>query len=163
MADLRFEELVLLKCDFEVWPEQAEFNDQPAPATGDDAPEAPESEQQSGQFDDEYPTKHLLRWKSTASREGDEFFLYLQARLEAPRFPFRLRFEAGARYATSPEDRTTAEQAKPTLVWLVYPFLRELIYNITSRSPLPPYSLPPLTRLPDPSLEGDQDPETSGP
>lgn len=158
MADLRFEELVLLSCDFEVWPErESAESEQTAASEGD----APEPAAQDDGFDDEYTTEHILRWRSSASREEDEFFLYMSARLDAPRLPFRLRFDAGARYTTSPEDKTTAEAARPTLVWLVYPFLRELIYNLTSRSPLPPYSLPPLTRLPDPSLD-DEDAEPGG-
>jgi hypothetical protein len=145
VADIRFEELVLLRCDFEIWPDLAKD------AQADPADETEEGERE--QYDSEYPAENLLRWKSTASRDGDEFLLLLWARIEAPRLPFRMFFDIGARFATNPQDQTTAEVARPTLIWLAYPFFRELVYNITSRSPLPPYSLPPLTRLPDPALQ----------
>jgi hypothetical protein len=153
MADIRFDELVLLECEFKMWPS-------PQAQEGPEEPETPGTEvadEREERFDSEYPTENFIRWKSTASREGDRFLLFLSARLEAPRLPFRMTFDIAARYTTT-EESLSAERARPTLIWLAYPFLRELVYNITGRSPLEPYALPPLTRLPEP--EDFEPPET---
>ncbi|HEY1834449.1 MAG TPA: hypothetical protein VGG08_08440 [Solirubrobacteraceae bacterium] len=148
---MRFEELVLLKCDFEMWPSREEA----ATDAGGSEAEAEAVRREDTDGVSQYPTDHLLRWKSTVTREGDELFLYMSAKLDTPQLPFRLLFDVGVRYMTSLEEQTTTEALKPTLVWIAYPFLRELVYNLTARTPVPPYALPPLTRLPDPSLAGD--------
>ena len=160
MADIRFEELVLLRCDFEVWPDAEDVEGAETSAEEGEGAPAPEGDGQD-RFDSEYPTENLLRWKSTASREGDEYVLLMWARIEAPRLPFRMHFDVGARFVTTPEERNTAEEVRPTLIWLAYPFLRELVHNLTARSPLPPYSLPPLTRLPDPSLQAEDESDSA--
>ena len=153
MADIRFEEIVVLGCEFEMWPSMPSDTKDDEAASKQGVEVLPAGEER---FDSEYPTENIIRWKSTASRDGDELLLFLSARVEAPRLPFRLTFDVAARYATTDAD-LTAERARPTLIWLAYPFFREFIYNITGRSPLEPYALPPLTRLPDPD-EFDQPP-----
>jgi hypothetical protein len=155
MADIRFDELVLLGCEFELWP-KISTEEEPTEAESDPSAEVVVSDEDV--YDSEYPSENIIRWKSQASREGDRFLLILWARIEAPRLPFRMTFDIAARYTTT-NDELTAEHARPTLIWLAYPFFRELVYNLTGRSPLEPYSLPPLTRLPYPD-EVEQSPET---
>jgi hypothetical protein len=154
MADIRFEEIVVLGCEFEMWPSPPPDSEADL-ELGEQSVEVVPAEDED-RFDTEYPSENIIRWKSTASRDGDRMLLLLWARIEAPRLPFRLTFDIAARYITTDEE-LTAERARPTLIWLAYPFFRELVYNITGRSPLEPYALPPLTRLPDPD-EFDQPP-----
>lgn len=151
MADIRFDELVLLGCEFHMWPSVSSAADSAEPGV--------EVVAEDDRFDTEYPADNIMRWKSTASREGDRFLLFIWARIEAPRLPFRLTFDMAARYTTT-DDELTAEKARPTLIWLAYPFFRELVYNLTGRSPLEPYALPPLTRLPQPDEIEQQPPGT---
>ncbi len=150
MADIKFDELVLLGCEFEMWPKPPEDATVTNSEETTGAAVATVGDDDSGErFDSEYPTENIIRWRSRANREGDRFLLFVWARIEAPRLPFRLTFDVAARYTTT-DSELTAERARPTLIWLAYPFFREFVYNITGRSPLAPYALPPLTRLPEP-------------
>lgn len=146
MAHIQLEDVVLLGCEFEMWPQRSE-PDESADSSNTEGGA-------SAAVPDAYPTENILRWRATSRRDADELHLYLDGLLDDPRLPFTLRFDVGARYSTEDED-LDAERAQPTLLWLVYPYLRELVSNVTGRSPLEPYYLPPLTRLPDPSLGQD--------
>ena len=54
------------------------------------------------------------------------------------------------------EERPTAANLESTLVWLSYPYLREIISSISGHSPLPAYFVQALTRMPHPSVsEGE--------
>ena len=133
MANIQLEELVLLGCEFEMWPERTDE---------EGTRETPEG----------YPSENVLQWRATSRRDGDEFHLYLDALLDDVRLPFRFRCDLGARFTTT-ETQLAADQVEPTLLWLAYPYLRELVSGLTGRSPLNAYYLPPLTRLPDPTLQ----------
>jgi hypothetical protein len=98
-----------------------------------------------------YPEGDFVKLSSTATREGDQIVMYLQADLDDTAFPFRLSMLLGARFDV-PGETLDAEHATSTLVWLCFPYVRELVSSITGRSPLPPYYLPALTKMPHPSV-----------
>jgi hypothetical protein len=138
MADLRLLEFVLLGATFEIrtgldWLGQAE--------PGAEGP---------------YPAEDLLALVSGAERDGDEFVLRLDASLEDERLPFRLSVSTGARFLIVDEPELTAERAETTLVFMAFPYLRETIWTLTGRSPYPAYAVPPLTKLPDKPVRGDE-------
>ena len=100
----------------------------------------------------EYPEEDLLQLDARVlGEDGGGFVLFVTGRLEDERLPFRLEVEIGARFSTAEEgEGLTAEGVKPTLVWLCYPYLRELIASITTRAPVPTYFLPTMSKLPGP-------------
>ncbi|MCW3000649.1 MAG: Preprotein translocase subunit SecB [Solirubrobacterales bacterium] len=140
MADIRFKNVVLLSCDFETWPNREEGE------TGVEAVPEP---------DTEYPDDNFLQYTATTERTEDSVFLMLLAvRLDDRKLPFLLRASFGCEFEIR-DDGLTPERAEPTLVFMAYPYVREFIFNLTGRSPLPAYSLPPITRSPDPSPQSD--------
>ena len=104
MADLRLTDIVLLQSFFSMWPERS-------------APPAEDSDETQAFV---YPVGDFLELSSTSSREDDEFVLYLDAKLEADALPFELELVVGARYSVVDQPDLTANDAEPTLVWLVY-------------------------------------------
>lgn len=145
-----------------MWPERPESAARTTASEAETAGGAPgqESTEQGSDESYGYPEGDFLQLDASTSREGDEFILYLEGDLDAQRFPFRLQILVGARYEVKDVD-ATAEEVEPTLVWLAYPYLRELIASITGRSPAPSYFLPTLSLLPHPSVlskEADEAP-----
>lgn len=146
MADIRLADFVLLECDFELWPERAD--EEPSEAQDD-----------TGEEVFEYPEEDLLDLAASTAAAGDDYVLYLRADLDDPRLPFRLGLMLGARFVIREDEEgppPSVEDVEPTLVWLCYPYLRETVASITNRSPLPPYMLPALTRMPHPSVLGHE-------
>lgn len=92
----------------------------------------------------------------TVTEEGEEFVLILQATLSDIALPYELDVVTGSRI-TIPDPPVSTTEALPTLLFLTYPYLRETVSNFTARSPYPATFLPPLTRLPHPSvIEAEQ-------
>src|SRR5438128_2706117 len=83
-----------------------------------------------------YPEGDYLRLSSSVTLEEDEFVLYLQAFIDDAAFPFKLDVLIGARFNAG-DDQLPPDRAEKTLVWMSYPYLRELVASITGRSPLP--------------------------
>ena len=138
MASIQLTDLVLLQSAFEMWP-------------GD--PDPADAEEHEDRFF-AYPEGDFLQLSTSSERESEnEIVLYVHAGLDDPALPFRLEVVLGARYHIGEsEEELPAERAEATLMWMCYPYLGELVATITGRSPLPPYYLPALTRLPDPSV-----------
>lgn len=133
MAQIQLTDLVLLASNFQMWPRGAA----PPPDTDDATLD--------------YPSGEFVELSASTTQQDDAWVLYLNADLDDPQFPFKLSVLLGARFEIGDED-LTVEEAEKTLVWLCYPYLREIIASITGRSPLPPYYIPALTRMPDPSV-----------
>lgn len=163
MADIRLVEFVLFECDFEM---RAERSGDPA-SEPTDAPEDNADELESDKPDEsyfEYPSGDFLELEHRAFADGDDYVLIIDATLDTPQLPFRLSITVGARFYV-PSDanagRPAVEEAAGTLVFLCYPYLRETISGITGRSPVPPYMIPPLTKLPHPSVTGEPEPDAT--
>jgi hypothetical protein len=135
VAELRLLEFVLLSSRFdasaEAWPESGS--------------------------DFQYPAEDVAQLGFDAERVDDEFRLTIQVDLEEG-LPFHLMIRAGARFLVTDAPDLSPEEAQATLVFLAYPYLREAVANLTMRTPFPAYFLPPLIRLPDPSVRGDAEP-----
>src|SRR5688572_15935478 len=102
----------------------------------------------------EYPDGDFLKLGASVEREDDNFMLFLNASLDEPTFPFTVDVVLGALFAVADEPDLEPDDVEATLVFMAYPYLRELIASITARSPAPQYFLPPLGRLPHPSVFG---------
>ena len=127
MAEPQLEEVVILSSRFRMWP------DPPGPSSdGDPNPFA-------------YPAGDFLTLAAATKRGLGRIVLYLQADVDDFAIPFSLSLLLGARFRIG-EAELEDDQIEPTLVWLCYPFLQELVADITGRSPLPPYRLPDRTR-----------------
>lgn len=133
MPEFQLTEFVLLRSSFETWPGGA-----PAEEADQEQPFA-------------YPEGDFLDLGASTTRDGEDLILFLRARLDDKQLPFRLEAVVGARFTVEADSKLTAAEAEPTLVWLCYPYLRELIGSITARSPLPPYFVPLLGKLPHPT------------
>ncbi len=148
MASFKMLELVLLGCEFEMWPGGSE---PPAEEAGADPLAAHDPLEIF-----EYPAGDFLFLDAKTTRHEDEIYLlFLRAGLEEDAMPFHLEVTLGVRFQIDTEEGEALlepHEVESTLVWLCYPYLRETIAAITGRSPLPPYVLPPIVRMPDPSV-----------
>lgn len=148
MLPIRLRDIALLNCTF-----KERFIDQ------DDT--RPEGDQE------QYPDEQLLKLAVMADSEDDEVVCFIEGKLDDDRLPFELAFEMAFLYSIDADGGVPAvEELRPTLVWLAFPHLRELIADLTGRSPSPQYFLPPLTRLPFPEENPpttDQPPGSSEP
>jgi hypothetical protein len=95
----------------------------------------------------------LLRYLVTV--EDDEFVLILQTWITDVTVSYEMTAVTGSRFSI-PDEPTTAEQAAGTLVFITYPYVREIFTNVTARSPYPAFWLPPLTRLPHGRVTGEE-------
>ena len=147
MADIRLVDIVLLQFAFEMWP------DRPDASKSDSSETDTQDDETELGFD--YPEEDIVELQASSSREGDEFVLYLRATLDDERLPFKMELLLGGRYSFRDLEESV-EEVEPTLVWLAYPYLREVIVAATTRSPAPPYFLPPMSYLPHPSVLREQ-------
>ena len=127
MSEPTLKELVVLSSRFRMWP------DPPAATAADD----------SSPFT--YPDGDFLTLAAATKRDDRGLVLYLQADVDDFSIPFSLSLLVGARFEAE-DGELDRDDLQATLVWLCYPLLRELVVDITSRSPMPPYRLPPRTR-----------------
>ncbi len=143
MADLRLLEFVLLKASFDVRLESAQANWVDEIGVYD--------------FAQAYPTDDLLGLSSNVERIDDHFLLVMDVGLDDARLPFQLTLQVGARFLVTDDSELTANRVHSTLIFMSFPYLRETIANLTSRSPFATYALPPLTKLPDAPVRGEQE------
>jgi hypothetical protein len=88
--------------------------------------------------------------------------LFMHATMDDELLPFRLELLLGADFVLGGLENIDLDDLQPTLVWLCYPYLREIISAITARSPLPAYFLPPITMMPNVTAQRDP-PAAEGP
>lgn len=173
---LRLTDFVLLACEFEIigaaaeraaemTGDQADHGDKDAASrgpgeSGDERGDAPtdSEEEAETEIEDAGPPRFILdlegaRLEYVAEEEGDEFVLVVQTWVTDAAAPFELYVITGARFDV-PEPRVSADDAAGTLLFVTYPYIREVISSISGRSPYESFSLPPLTKLPHPSLFG---------
>jgi hypothetical protein len=141
------EDVVLLSCRFRFSPKA---DDEVGDTEGGDA---------QGEDEFTYPDENMLQVRSVLDIEEDAALLFLQATLDDERLDFELDVEIGARFSSPEKFDLPREQVERTLVFMVFPYVRELVSNITSRSPAPPYFLrpqAPLSRAEGPAKDADQ-------
>lgn len=180
---VRLNEIVLLACQFEVVGEPAERAALASPSgdgpEGSEAEETPqptdramsegspgeESAGDDGVFRDglEVEGARLEYAVSIQGEEPDtEFVLIVRTILEEPALPYELELLMGATYDT-PEPAVTQDEVASTLLFMVYPYIREMVFSITGRSPYRAFQLPPFARLPHPRVSGAEDQQSSTP
>jgi hypothetical protein len=166
VSALSLTDFVLLGCHFEVVGEVAESiadvdveaESAPGDATADAAaPEDEDAAAPEGAAPERGPWLSLegvdLRIMDLRVEE-DEFVLFLNTRIADATAPYRLDLITGSSFAL-PDPPVTAEQAAATLVFITYPYVREVVASITGRSPYQSLTLPPLTKLPHPKVVGE--------
>lgn len=90
--------------------------------------------------------------------QENEFVFVLETTLAAG-LPFELSVVTGSRF-TVPDPPVSPDDAAVTLLFITFPYLRELIFSVTSRSPFEGFQLPPLTKRPvwgDAGDDGDEE------
>jgi preprotein translocase subunit SecB len=95
----------------------------------------------------------------STTEEDDEFVFILRLKVTDPTVPYSLEVVTGSRFEI-PDPPVVAQQAEPTLLFVSYPYVRELVASITGRSPYQAFALPPLTRLPHPTVTGEKEQES---
>jgi preprotein translocase subunit SecB len=101
-----------------------------------------------------------VRLSYGALREEAEFRLVIEASVAQPQGEdgFELAVTVGARFATDAGPELEAETAESTLLFIAFPYLRELIFDLTGRSPMGAVRIAPLRGLPAPSMWDVVDP-----
>ena len=154
MAGLELNEFVLVASNFWVLAE-------PSEGDGDVAGENDEPEVEVSEPDE----ASLFGWKTleledaelqySASREEDEFVLLARLTVNDPSAPYHVEVVTGSRFDVPDDPAVSIEEAEATLIFITYPYIREVVMNLTARSPYREFVLRPLTRLPHPRVSGD--------
>lgn len=162
MAAFQLDEFVLLACHFAV---SEPAPDEPVPAQESDEGHEPAEDsiaEPSEPFSEVELPGLNLRYTASIDEDDGRFVLIMEATVADPSLPYMLTVVTGSRI-TRPEDSDVSpEAAAGTLVFMSYPYLREVISSITGRSPYPPFVLPPLTKLPHPRVTGEVNEEDEG-
>jgi hypothetical protein len=162
---LRLTDFVLLGCRFEIVGEVADRAAEVAPRSDTVVSielSEPAAGDQTGEGEDskEDPLGlgiPGLELRYSTSEEDDEFVFVLRLELADPSEPYRLELVTGSRFDI-PDPAVTVQQAEATLLFISYPYVRELVSNITGRTPYQQFELPPLTKLPHPRVTGEVKP-----
>jgi preprotein translocase subunit SecB len=118
--------------------------------------ETPEADRTTYDAANGYPDEQLLQLSVQSSFEENEVVAWIEGKVDDKRVPFRLSFEMAFLYSVpDDEELPPPNEIEPTLVWIAFPYMRELIADLTGRSPVAQYFLPPLTRLPQPDPPPD--------
>ncbi len=159
---LALRDFALLGCVFEIVAPDDEEDDSREDAEQSERSEEIEGEPRDEAFDaidaDAEASAVLelegVRLRFSMFDNEDEFTLVVETKLTLEALPYRLRLLTGSRFA-KPDPPVTAAAAIQTLLFVSYPYIRETVTSITSRSPYTRFDLPPLIRLPHPSVTGE--------
>jgi hypothetical protein len=132
-------------------PEAVSEPDAPVTAGAEDEGDAAVTDLEIAGGDLELEGVSLRYW---ASVEESDLVLILQTSITDPAAPYHLELVTGSRF-DAPDPPVTVEAAAQTLIFISYPYVRETVANITMRSPYLAFQMPPLTRLPHPSVTGE--------
>ncbi len=143
MLKISLSDTALLKCTFE---HRLSYET-------DDTPDADRTTYDPAEG---YPDEQLLELSVQSSFEENEAVAWIEGKVDDQRLPFRLYFEMAFLYSVpQDEEMPSPDEIEPTLVWIAFPYMREMIADLTGRSPVAQYFLPPLTRLPQPDMPPD--------
>jgi hypothetical protein len=154
MAEIRLVDVVLLRCNFDALVSTGESAEPDRNTSMDEEALA------GADLPYEYPAGDFLVLEAWMTEQPDAVALFVTAKLEDAALPFRLEATMGARFTIDDMGDASSENIERTLTWLCYPYIRELISTVTGRSPLPPYFLPAITKMPHPTVEGSTPPPT---
>lgn len=141
MADIQIESIVWLTLDFLAFPPAVEHD--LGPDTIDAGPPA------AGEV-----PPYVYRGRVEPGPD-DTVILFAQIELNQQVTDLRLNAELGVRFRFEDAAAYTEGAVRSTLMWMAYPYVREMVSTVTARSPHDAYYLPPLTKMPDPAtVEG---------
>jgi hypothetical protein len=169
VAAFQLEEFVLLACHFSVSEPAPDEEESATAKDGDEghdeghtlAEEEPREE--SAELISEVDLPGLrLRYSATVDEDDRRFALIMEATIVDSSLPLELTVVTGSRISRPEDLDVTPEAAAGTLVFMSYPYLREVISSITGRSPISPVLLPPLTKLPHPRVTGEANEDDEG-
>lgn len=148
---LALSDFALLACHLELVPEA-------------DDEQSGEAEVEPGELDSPGSEEDGIDWAELhaegvrvryfADEDGDEFVLIANATSEETGLPYNFDVVVGARFQ-KPDPPVTLDEARATLLFLAYPYLRETVSNLTFRTPYPAFLMPALSRLPHPRVRGE--------
>jgi hypothetical protein len=157
VASIQLEDVVWLGIDFAAFierPDRLIPGEDPAAESEDHAdqpePVAAELERAPQPGETSEPITYVGRIEPDDEDE-DAVVLFITVEINDPETPFRLKAQLGARFRFPEADAHPEGQVRSTLMWMAYPYVRELVATVTSRSPHETYFMPPMTRMPDPA------------
>lgn len=136
-------DFVLLACQFNIVGPPIE-DDEGEGATDDAGAEVDSSRESSGI---EVDGARLNVLSIDIDEDANEFVFVLETTVTDPTALYELSVVTGSRF-TVPEPLVTTTEAASTLLFISYPYVRELVFSLTSRSPFSGFRLPPLTKRP---------------
>ncbi len=136
-------EFVLLACDFNIVAPSIE-DDEGEGAT-DDAGAGVDSGPPATGIEVDGARLNVL--SIDIDEDADEFVFVPETTVTDPAALYELSVVTGSRF-TVPEPSVTTTEAASTLLFISYPYVRELVFSLTSRSPFSGFQLPPLTKRP---------------
>jgi hypothetical protein len=141
-------DFVLLACQFNVHSPGEDEHAATAASEGDNSP----TDDEAAAAGIEVDGARLNILAIEVDEDENEFVFVLETTVTEVAAPYRLGIVTGSRF-TVPEPPVSANEAASTLLFISYPYVRELVFSITSRSPFTGFRLPPFTRRPswDPS------------
>jgi hypothetical protein len=144
VADIQLEEIVWLSAVFDAYPQdkQKETQAEEVAAPPSESTEAVETEEPPALF------SYRGRVDLTAV-DGVE--LSVTVEVTDPDAQFAFTGKLGARFRFSDAATYHESAVRSTLMWMVFPYAREMVATITARSPHGAYYLPPMTLMPDPA------------
>jgi hypothetical protein len=81
----------------------------------------------------------------------DGVYLFISVGVFDPSQQFRFRGQLGASFTFAEASAFEEAAVRSTLMWMAFPYAREMVASVTARSPHTAYFLPPMTRMPDPA------------
>jgi hypothetical protein len=154
MSKIQLQDITLMSCQFSL--NSPEIDD----GSTEGAPDLDES--YAAKLAGPYPEEQLLELAVESGEEGGLFYSFIEGRLDDDRLPFTMGFEMGFKFdvPTAEDDQQSVADLEPTFIWLAFPYMRQLIADMTGRAPFPQYFAPPLSRLPKPD-DIDEEAESS--
>ena len=162
----RLSDFVLLACHLHIESpqsdeeEERESREPPAleeqPAEGADLRESPESGGSSVSESEETVRYRVdideVAMRYTVTHEEGSLIAVIWTELADPTEPLHFEVVTGARFVP-PEPPVPLDAIASTLLFIAFPYVREVVMNLTARTPFGTYLLPPLTKLPHPHVE----------
>lgn len=143
MGRFQLREVVLLRCDFDAVPE-----------TSESATTAAEEIREG------WPDEDVLDLELSVRQDDDLWIAFFDGTLDDPRLGFTLSLSVGAAFEMEGDDQPDVDDAAvaSTLTFMAFPFVRQFVADVTARSPVGPYMLPPMGLPPQPPVADEEPP-----
>jgi hypothetical protein len=163
-AEIQIEEIIWLVVQFDAFPdiieeiivgEEETAVDEPPQSTEEhDSADAGPMDEQTPDGDEGTPPppEPAFEYRGQVELRGDDtVFLFAQIATGPPITDFSFAGELGVKFKFADAATFAEDAVRSTLLWMAYPYVREMVSTVSSRSPQGPFFLPPLTKMPDPA------------